>query len=420
MFPSVNEQIDVIKRGVSDIIPEEDLVKRLEQSIRTDTPLNIKLGCDPSRPDLHLGHSVVLRKLRQFQELGHSAILIIGDFTGMIGDPSGKSKTRPSLSLDETRRNGQTYFEQATKILSAKKVKMLYNSEWLGSMSFEGVLRLASRYTIARMLERDDFAKRYDNGDAIGVHEFLYPLAQAMDSVMIEADVELGGTDQRFNLLVARDIQREYGQEPQVAVTMPILVGTDGVEKMSKSLGNYIGLTDPPKAIYGKTMSIPDALIEDYFLLATDIPQKELAAIRKQLEEKSVNPRDTKRRLARELVSIYYHLDAAKKAEKEFDRIYVEKKTPEDIRTVERLGAEEVFLVDLIVREGLASSKSDARRLIQQGGVSVGGKKITSIYQRIRRAKQGRPLVLKVGKHQFVRISEKVILIEDENSKNIH
>lgn len=420
MFPSVNEQIDVIKRGVSDIIPEEDLVKKLDQSIRTDTPLNIKLGCDPSRPDLHLGHSVVLRKLRQFQELGHSAILIIGDFTGMIGDPSGKSKTRPSLSLDETRRNGQTYFEQATKILSAKKVKMLYNSEWLGRMSFEGVLRLASRYTIARMLERDDFAKRYDNGDAIGIHEFLYPLAQAMDSVMIEADVELGGTDQRFNLLVARDIQREYGQKPQVAVTMPILVGTDGVEKMSKSLGNYIGLTDPPKDIYGKTMSIPDALIEDYFLLTTDIPQKELAAIRKQLEEKSVNPRDTKRQLARELVSIYYHPDAAKKAEKGFDRVYAKKKTPEDIRTVERLEAEEVSLVDLIVREGLAPSKSEARRLIQQGGVSVDGKKITSIYRRIRRAKQGGPLVVKVGKHQFVRISEKVILIEDEKSKNIH
>lgn len=410
--------MDVIKLGVSEIIPEEDLARKLERSIKKKAPLNVKLGCDPSRPDLHLGHSVVLRKLRQFQELGHSAILIVGDFTGMIGDPSGKSKTRPSLTLEETRRHGQTYFEQATKILSAKKVKMLYNSEWLGKMSFEDVLRLAGRYTIARMLERDDFSERYEKGEPIGIHEFLYPLAQAMDSVMIEADVELGGTDQRFNLLVARDIQREYAQEPQVAITMPILAGTDGVEKMSKSLDNYIGLTEPPREIYGKTMSIPDSLIEDYLLLTTDIPEKEFAAIRKQLKDKSVNPRDVKRRLARELVSIYYHPSAAKKAEEEFDKVYVKKETPEDVRKIERIRSGEILVVDLIVSEGMASSKSEARRLIRQGGVSADGKKITNIHQKIRSSKEGKPLVLKVGKHQFVHITENVVLRADDNTEH--
>ncbi len=407
----------MIKRGVSEIIPEEDLVKKLERSIETSTPLNVKLGCDPSRPDLHLGHSVVLRKLRQFQELGHQAILIVGDFTGMIGDPSGKTKSRPPLTLEQTRQNGQTYFEQATRILSAKRVKMLYNSEWLGKMYFADVISIASHYTIARMLERDDFTGRYKQGDAIGIHEFLYPLAQAMDSVIVEADVELGGTDQKFNLLVARDIQREYRQDPQVAITMPILIGTDGVEKMSKTSDNYIGLTEPPKEIYGKAMSIPDSLIYDYFLLTTDVPQKDLESIRTHIEKKTVNPRDLKRRLARTLVSMYYHPDAAKKAEKEFDRIYVKKEAPEDIRKIETLESGEILLVDLIVREGMAASKSEARRLIRQGGVSADGKKITSIYQKIRSAKQGKPLILKVGKHQFVHITENVVLTEAESTR---
>ncbi len=238
LFPPVNEQMDLIKRGTSEIIPEEELQKKIEKSIANGQPLNIKLGCDPSRPDLHLGHSVVLRKLAQFQELGHQAILIIGDFTGMIGDPSGRNATRPALSLEETRENGQSYFEQASKILNHKTMKVVYNSEWLGKMSFEDVIKLASKYTVARMLERDDFTKRYKNGEPISLHEFLYPLAQAMDSVAIKSDVELGGTDQKFNLLVGRDIQREFGVEPQVILTMPLLVGTDGVEKMSKSYGN--------------------------------------------------------------------------------------------------------------------------------------------------------------------------------------
>ena len=275
MFPSVNEQLDQIRRGVAEIVPEEELAQKIEKSIKGNVPLNVKLGCDPSRPDLHLGHSVVLRKLRQFQDLGHTAILIVGDFTGMIGDPSGRNKSRPSMTLPETRQNGESYFQQALKILSEKNVKIVYNSEWLGKMNFEEVIKLASKYTVARMLERDDFEKRYRSGEPISVHEFLYPLAQAMDSVAIKADIELGGTDQKFNLLVGRDIQREYGLDPQVILTMPLLVGTDGVEKMSKSLGNYIAITDTPDEMYGKTLSIPDTLIYNYFVLTTDIADSE-------------------------------------------------------------------------------------------------------------------------------------------------
>ena len=394
--------MDVIRRGVAEIIPEEELARKIEQSIRTNTPLTIKLGCDPSRPDLHLGHSVVLRKLRQFQDLGHQAILIVGDFTGMIGDPSGRSKTRPPLSLEETRKNGQTYFEQATKILSTKKVKMLYNSEWLSKMSFEEVIMLASKYTIARILERDDFAERYKAGDPISIHELLYPLAQAMDSVAIKADVELGGTDQKFNLLVGRDIQREYGQDPQVILTMPILRGTDGVEKMSKSLDNYIAITDPPNEIYGKTLSIPDNLILDYFLLTTSVSADELAIIRKQLDDRGVNPRDLKRRLARQIVTLYYNEQSAQWAEEEFDRIFVAKETPEEIEQFTiRTGNGKISIVELLTTTKMASSKSEARRLIQQGGVTIDGERITDPSYVVKLEKD---FVLKVGKRRFLKI----------------
>ncbi|MEO8398985.1 MAG: tyrosine--tRNA ligase, partial [Ignavibacteriaceae bacterium] len=286
-FPSINVQMDLIKRGTFEIIPEDELVKKLEKSFQKKIPLNIKLGCDPSRPDLHIGHSVVLRKLAQFQSLGHQAILIIGDFTGMIGDPSGRNATRPALSLEETRVNGKSYFEQASKILDKEKTKIVYNSEWLSKMSFEDVIKLASKYTVARMIERDDFTKRFKGGEPICVHEFLYPLAQAMDSVAIESDVELGGTDQKFNLLVGRDIQREYGKVPQVILTMPLIVGTDGVEKMSKSYNNYIGISDSPNEIFGKTLSIPDSLIYNYYELATDISNEELKEIKTKLNDES-------------------------------------------------------------------------------------------------------------------------------------
>lgn len=399
MFPSLKEQMDIIRRGVSEIIPEEDLVKKIENSIKSKKPLNVKLGCDPSRPDLHLGHSVVLRKLRQFQDLGHQAILIIGDFTGMIGDPSGKSKTRPSLTLEETRRNGQSYFEQATKILSSHRVTMQYNSDWLDKMSFADVIRLASKYTVARMLERDDFTIRYKAGEPISVHEFLYPLAQAMDSVAIQSDVELGGTDQKFNLLVGRDIQREFGQEPQVTLMMPILAGTDGVEKMSKSLDNYIGINDTAKEIFGKTLSIPDKLIFQYFELATDVPVKELSDIKKSLDNPKTNPRDIKRSLARTLVRMYHSKEAAAAAEEEFDRIFVDKSVPDEIE--EFTVSARLTITALMAEAKLAASKSEARRLIDQGGVSIDGERVADPNSLLPDKKD---FILKVGKRKFLKV----------------
>jgi tyrosyl-tRNA synthetase len=391
--------MDIIKRGTSEIIPEEDLVKKLERSITTQRPLNIKLGCDPSRPDLHLGHSVVLRKLRQFQDLGHIAILIIGDFTGMIGDPSGKSKTRPSLTLEETHRNGQSYFEQAEKILSPERVSMQYNSDWLSKMSFADVIRLASKYTVARMLERDDFTIRYKAGEPISVHEFLYPLAQAMDSVAIHSDVELGGTDQKFNLLVGRDIQREYGQEPQVILTMPILVGTDGVDKMSKSLDNYIGVSDSAKDIFGKTLSIPDPLIYQYFELLTDVPQQELASIKSSLEDVHTNPRDIKRQLARTLVRMYHSQASADDAEKEFDKIFIQKSIPDTMDEYKRIGS--LNIITLLTEAKLAASKGEARRLIEQGGVSIDEERITDPTMSVPDKEE---FILKVGKRRFLKV----------------
>lgn len=394
--------MDLIKRGATEIIPEEDLAGKIEKSIKTKKSLNVKLGCDPSRPDLHLGHSVVLRKLRQFQMLGHQAILIIGDFTGMIGDPTGKSKTRPSLTLEETRRNGQSYFEQATKILSAQHITMLYNSEWLAKMNFADVIHLASKYTVARMLERDDFANRYKEGEPISVHEFLYPLAQAMDSVAIQSDVELGGTDQKFNLLVGRDIQREFKQEPQVILTMPLLVGTDGAEKMSKSYDNYIGISDSPKDMYGKTLSIPDSLMYTYYELTTDISNKDLAVIKKQLQGKDANPRDLKRRLARTIVELYYNPETAQKAEEEFDRIFVDKTLPDEIEEFRvKSGNGSVSIAAILVESKLASSKSDARRLIEQGGVSIDGERVSDFNAPLPSKNE---FILKVGKRRFLRV----------------
>ncbi|MER3525066.1 MAG: tyrosine--tRNA ligase [Ignavibacteria bacterium] len=401
-FPPLNEQLDVIRRGVAEIIPEEAFVQKIERSLQTQKPLKVKLGCDPSRPDLHLGHSVVLRKLRQFQDLGHQAILIVGDFTGMIGDPSGRSKTRSPLSLEETRRNGQTYFEQATKILSTKKIQMLYNSEWLGRMTFADVITLASKYTVARMLERDDFEKRYKAGEPISIHELLYPLAQAMDSVAVEADIELGGTDQKFNLLVGRDIQREYGMEPQVAITLPILAGTDGVEKMSKSLGNFIGLNESPRDIYGKTLSIPDNLIYEYFLLTTNVTNVELDEIRRALDDPQTNPRDLKRRLARELVTLYHNVEAAQAAEAEFDRVFVKKDVPDEMPEI-ALAADQggMGIVELLTATKLVASKGEARRMIAQGAVSINGERVAheSAFIQLRG-----DIVVKVGKRKFMRV----------------
>ncbi len=401
-FPSINEQMDLIRRGSFEIIPEEELVQKLERSLKDGKPLNIKLGCDPSRPDLHIGHSVVLRKLAQFQSLGHQAILIIGDFTGMIGDPSGRNVTRPALSLEETRINGQSYLDQASKILNREKTKIVYNSEWLGKMSFEDVIKLASKYTVARMLERDDFTKRFKANAPISLHEFLYPLAQAMDSVAIKSDVELGGTDQKFNLLVGRDIQREFGIEPQVILTMPLIVGTDGVEKMSKSYNNYIGISEAPGEIYGKTLSIPDSLIYNYYELATDISNEELKEIRKQLNDPEVNPRNIKRQLARTLVKMYHDEAAAVQAEEEFDKIFIKKEIPDEIPEFYFDNeTKEMSILDLIVKVNFAPSKGEARRLVSQGGVSIDGEKIEDIASIIKLKNDS---ILKVGKRKFIKI----------------
>jgi len=400
MFPEINEQMDLIKRGAVEIIPEEELVQKLERSLKKTKPLNIKLGCDPSRPDLHIGHSVVLRKLAQFQSLGHQAILIVGDFTGMIGDPSGRSVTRPALTLEEARKNGESYFNQATKILDKEKTKMVYNSEWLGKMNFEEVIKLASKYTVARMIERDDFTNRYKSGDPISIHEFLYPLAQAMDSVAIKSDVELGGTDQKFNLLVGRDIQREEGMEPQCILTMPLIPGTDGVEKMSKSYDNYIGISDSPKEIYGRTLSIPDDLIYIYYELASDVSKDELFEIKKQLDDQKVNPRDLKRRLARTFVTMYHNKDEALKAEEEFDKVFIKKDIPDDIPEI-KINGKEIGVLELLMEVKYANSKGEAKRLVNQGGVSIDGNKVNDMSSSII-LKDG--MVLKVGKRKFIKL----------------
>jgi tyrosyl-tRNA synthetase len=402
LFPPINEQMDLIKRGAIEIIPEEELVHKLEKSLKENIPLNIKLGCDPTRPDLHLGHSVVLRKLAQFQQLGHQAILIIGDFTGMIGDPSGRNSSRPPLSFQEAQENGKTYFEQASKILDRAGTKIVYNSEWLSKMTFEDVIKLSSKYTVARMLERDDFTKRYKGGIPISLHEILYPLAQAMDSVAIKSDVELGGTDQKFNLLVGRDIQREFGVLPQVILTMPLLIGTDGTEKMSKSLDNYIGISDSPKDIFGKTLSIPDELIYPYFVLTTDESNNNLRIIENDLSNPSVNPRNIKRSLAKKLVEMYYSLETAKEAEEEFDNIFVKKGLPEEIEEYKiKVNLKEIEILDLIVNVGFAPSKGEARRLVMQGGVTIDGVKISDVKEIIQ-LKDNK--ILKVGKRKFIKL----------------
>ncbi len=401
-FLSIDDQMQIIKRGAVEVIPEDELREKLKKSITEKRPLNIKLGCDPTRPDLHLGHSVVLRKLAQFQELGHQAILIIGDFTAMIGDPSGRNQTRPPLTFEEAKANAESYLTQAYKILHPEKTKIVYNSEWLGKMNFEDVIKLASKYTVARMLERDDFTKRFKGGIPISMHEILYPLAQAMDSVAIKSDIELGGTDQKFNLLVGRDIQREYNIEPQIILTMPLLVGTDGTEKMSKSYDNYIGIDDTPQDMYGKTLSIPDKLIYTYFELVTDTPIDELSEIKKQLDDASVNPRNLKRKLARKIVEMYHSREAAENAEAEFDKIFVKKGIPDEIPEQEISFNEKDFtIIDLVMEAGFASSRGEARRLVQQGGVSIDGEKITDFKVVL---KPENNFILKVGKRKFMKI----------------
>jgi tyrosyl-tRNA synthetase len=403
MFPTVNEQMDLIKSGTIDVLPEDELIRKIEKSIKEKKPLNIKLGCDPSKPDLHIGHAVVLNKLRQFQDLGHKAILIIGDFTAMIGDPTGKSKTRPQLTIEETKINGQSYIDQAGLILKSENLEVRYNSEWLSAMNFNDVIKLSANYTVAQLLERDDFNKRYKSGTPISVHELLYPLAQAMDSAVINADVELGGTDQKFNLMVGRDIQKAYDKEPQCIVTLPILEGTDGIEKMSKSLNNYIALTDTPREMFGKTMSIPDELIVKYFRYGARAKEDEIIGMDSGLKDASVHPRDAKVKTAMGIVELYHGKEAAQSAFDEFERMFVKKDVPDEIEEVKlNLDNREQLLVDIITITKMTASKSDARRMIQQGAVTVDSEKVDDVYAKFDFSQEK---LIKVGKRKFLKVS---------------
>ena len=399
-FPPINEQMDLIRRGVEEILPEEDLEKKLERSLNNNEPLIAKLGCDPSRPDLHIGHGVVLRKLRHFQDLGHTSVLVIGDFTAMIGDPSGRNKTRPQLSLDEARKNAESYVDQAKVILDMNTLRIKYNSDWLNKMNFNDVVKLSSSYTVARMLERDDFTKRFKAEIPISIHEFLYPLAQAQDSVELKADVELGGTDQKFNLLVGRDLQKDNGQDPQCIITTPLLEGTDGIEKMSKSYGNDIGLQDSPEDMYGKTLSISDDMILKWFTLAADRDPSEVEAASKRLNDPSVNPMEVKRELARNVVQLFFDEETAQKAEAHFNTVVVGKGIPDEIPVYE-LDAEDL-IVNVIFSSGLLKSKGEARRMIKQGAVRLDDKKIDDIQASI---SPGDEQILKVGKRRFLKVT---------------
>ena len=398
-FLPVNDQMDLIRRGVEEIIPEDELVKKLERSQSKNIPLIIKLGCDPSRPDLHIGHGVVLRKLRHFQDLGHIAVLVIGDFTAMIGDPSGRNKTRPQLTLKEARSNAETYVNQAKVILDMDKAIVKYNSDWLSKMDFNDVVRLASSYTVARMLERDDFTKRFQSEVPISIHEFLYPLAQAKDSVELKSDVELGGTDQKFNLLVGRDLQKSSGQEPQCIITTPLIEGTDGVEKMSKSYGNDIGLYDSPEEMYGKTLSISDEMIVKWLILAADADSNTIEHAKKQLEDPKVNPMEIKRLLARKIVSLFHNDELALRAERHFNEVVVGKGIPDDIPVYSI--SKEDLIVNVIFDSGLLKSKGEARRMIKQGAVKLDEERVDDIQATVLPTGEQ---ILKVGKRRFLKV----------------
>ncbi|MCH8558105.1 MAG: tyrosine--tRNA ligase [Balneolia bacterium] len=399
-FLPVEQQLEIIRRGTTEIVPENELKEKLEESRKANTPLRIKLGCDPTRPDLHLGHSVILRKMRQFQDLGHHAILIIGDFTALIGDPTGQNKTRPALTREEILDNAKTYLDQASKILDGEKTEIVYNSEWLGTMGFEDVIRLSSQMTVARMIERDDFSKRYNNNEPISLHEFLYPLAQGQDSVHLKSDVELGGTDQKFNLLVGRHMQKEAGLPQQVCLMMPLLVGTDGVQKMSKSYDNYIGLDEEPNDMYGKTLSVPDELIYTYFELITDTPVAALPAIKERADQ---DPRNSKHDLAWTVTRMYYDEAAANAAREHFEKTVINKEIPDDIPEFSFENGSSHKLIHIIKTVNFAPSNGEARRLIQQGGVSIDGETVEDVNHEITFSNDTE-MVLKVGKRKFGRI----------------
>jgi tyrosyl-tRNA synthetase len=396
---SPEEQLKIIKKGTIDIITEEELLEKLKE----ERPLIIKAGFDPTAPDLHLGHTVLLQKMRTFQQLGHTVYFIIGDFTAMIGDPSGRDKTRPPLTKEEVLKNAETYKEQVFKVLDPQKTIVVFNSEWLGDMTAEDLIRLTSRYTVARMLEREDFKKRFKENKPISIHEFIYPLLQAYDSVAIKSDVELGGSDQRFNLLIGRDIQKEYGiEKPQIAILLPLLVGTDGVKKMSKSYGNYIGITEPPEQMFGKIMSIPDELMWEYWELLTDLTVEEIEKMKKDVEEGKLHPMDVKKELGIYIVERFHSKEEAIKALEEFERVHSKKELPTEIPEVEIFSeTKEIPLFELVYKAGFAPSKKEAKRLIKQGAVKIDGEKFTDPYFTVDLSKE---FVLQVGKRKFARV----------------
>ena len=402
-FAPAAEQLEALERGTVDLINEEELGKKLERSCETGKPLVVKVGFDPSTPDIHLGHTVVMRKMKQFQDLGHQIVFVVGDFTGMIGDPSGRSKTRPQLTREEILENAETYRQQAFKVLDESKTRLEFNSTWLEKLGASGFVKLAGKYTVARMLERDDFEKRFKANQPIGVHELLYPLAQAYDSVELEADVEMGGTDQLFNLLVGRDIMRDYGLEPQVVLTVPLLVGTDGVEKMSKSLGNYIAVEDTPKDMFGKVMSISDDLMWSYYELCTSLDAAEIDQLRQQVESGELHPKAAKMALARTIATDFHGAQAAAAAEKEFDQVFADGGLPDDIAK-HSLDSDEPLWIVKVVREcGFSSSNGAARRLVAQGAVSLDGEKITDVEATV--PNDGTERVLKVGRRRFAKVT---------------
>lgn len=396
---SIDEQIRIISKGVDEIIGIEDLKNKLEKSQKENKPMVVKLGLDPSAPDIHLGHTVVLRKMKQLQDLGHKVIIIIGDFTGKIGDPTGKSKARKALSTEQVLENAKTYEEQILKVLDKEKTEIVFNSEWLSKLSFEEAISLASTTTVARMLEREDFKKRYESQTPISLHEFFYPLMQGFDSVEIKADIELGGTDQRFNVLMGRSLQKEFNQEPQVTIFMPLLEGLDGKDKMSKSLGNYIGIDEQANVMYEKAMTIPDELIIKYFELVTDIHPDVVDKIKLDLEENRVNPRDIKMNLAKEIVKLYHEEEKAIEAENRFKEVFQKGQIPNDIKTIEVLKSE-FDLIDELVKNKLVSSKSEVRRLITQGGVKVNNEKLDDI----KNINMNDTMIVQVGKKKFIKI----------------
>jgi len=402
----IQRQMEILKTGVAEIVPEIELREKIKNSLENNKPLIVKLGLDPTAPDIHLGHTVPLQKMRQFQDLGHQAVIIIGDFTGRIGDPTGKSETRKPLTEEDIYRNAETYKEQIFKILDPAKTKIEFNASWLSKLNFADVIKLATSCTVARMLERDDFAKRYAEEKPISIHEFFYPLMQGYDSVALNADVELGGTDQKFNLLMGRTLQKDFGQSPQVALTTPILEGLDGVQKMSKSLGNYIGVYETPREMFGKTMSIPDELMIRYYELVTNVPVDEIRQLEQGLANNELHPRDLKMRLGWEIVNIYHSKDEANQAKEEFIRMFQNKEVPDDMPeiSIEKLGIAtdgKIDIVSLIINACLAPSRGEARRLIEQGGVKINDQKLSDA-QAVVLLEIGD--IIKVGKRKFVRV----------------